>query len=193
MHPPSGSTTDPVSQSDRGAARYAGSKRSQRRKATLLLEALLSHTDFVSAQIGPDARSFLAEGQRIGNLATVRKNGNPWLQPLWYSLRENRIIIVPTARSLTTRNLRRTGRAALSVNDEALPYRFATLECVANVQDSEDLVRDYLAELVAKYRPTIDPTKEIDLYMKLGCVGVNLHMERVVFMPEVVELRDGEK
>lgn len=140
----------------------------------------------------PEVRDFLVEGRRIANLATVRRNGNPWLHPLWYSMRQDNPIIVPTTNSVATKSMRRQGRATLGVNDDSIPYRLATLECVAEIHESDERVRDYLEELIAKYRPTINSEQEVENYLEVGCVAVTLHLQRIHFSSAVVEVQTSE-
>ncbi len=147
--------------------------------------------DRSGAGLLPEVRELLEDRSRIGKLATTRKNGNPWLQPVWFALRGSSIIIISTTESLATRSLERSGRAALCVDDETLPYRFVTLECRAELSDSERLVRDYLGQLIAKYRPEIDVVRETGMYLEMGVTAVTLHPDRVFHMPRVVNLGEG--
>lgn len=49
-------------------------------------------------ELEPDVRRLLTEGTRIGKLASTRKNGDPWVQPLWFILDGNDVKVVLTDR-----------------------------------------------------------------------------------------------
>lgn len=141
-------------------------------------------------ELNSEVRALLTEGQRIGKLATTRKNGNPWIQPLWFILDGAQIRVVVTSSSITAKSLRRTGRATLCVDDEELPYRFVVLECRATVDDSQEAARCSLTAMLARYRPDIDAPAEIAMYQGVGVVIATLEPERVFYMPQVVDLHE---
>jgi len=145
------------------------------------------------APLDPEIRAFLEERPRVAMLATTRKDGRPWLQPLWYALDGDEVVIVLLERSVAARAIRRTGHATLCVDDETLPYRFVTLECTARTSDSVDALRAWAGVMVSRYRPQIDAEREVQRYVEDGVVLARLGVERVTYMPQVVDLQDAER
>jgi hypothetical protein len=119
-------------------------------------------------------------------LATTRKNRRPWLQPLWYMLDGDDLIVVVVRNSVAGHALARHEFAALCVDDDELPYRFATLECAAETIDSYEEIAAWLRRLVARYRPTVDADAQVAQYIETGVRLARLMVERVTYQPQVV-------
>lgn len=84
-----------------------------------------------------ERRAFLREGTRTGHLATTRADGTPHVAPIWFTLDGDDVVFTTWHRSVKGRNLRRDGRAALSVDDPTMPYAFVHL--TGTVRTSDDL------------------------------------------------------
>jgi PPOX class probable F420-dependent enzyme len=84
-----------------------------------------------------ERRTFLLDGTRTGVLATVREDGRPHAAPIWFTLDSEDVVFTTAADTVKGRNLRRTGRALLVVDEPTPPYDFVTLE--GRVEISEDL------------------------------------------------------
>ena len=140
----------------------------------------------MTTTLEPEVRRFLEE-TRIGKLATTRKNGRPWLQPLWYLLDNDDVVVVVNRKSVAGYALERDKCAALCVDDDVLPYRFATLECRAETIDSDDETAVWLRKLVVRYRPTIDADAEVTGYLEAGVRLARLTVERVTYQSSVVD------
>jgi PPOX class probable F420-dependent enzyme len=82
-------------------------------------------------------RAFLLAGTRTGVLATVRRDGRPHAAPIWFTLDGDDVIFTTGADTVKGRNLRRTGRAVLVVDEPAPPFDFVQLD--GPVEISEDL------------------------------------------------------
>lgn len=90
---------------------------------------------------------FIAEETRLGRLATVSGDGAPHVVPIWFKLDGDRILIHTQAESRKARNISATGKYALTVDKDTMPYKGATVagrgEVVSNdVIDSLALVRE---------------------------------------------------
>jgi PPOX class probable F420-dependent enzyme len=81
-------------------------------------------------------RAFLLDGTRTGVLATVRADGRPHAAPVWFTLDGDDVVFTTGAGTVKGRNLRRTGRALVVVDESAPPFDFVTVE--GRVQISED-------------------------------------------------------
>ena len=82
--------------------------------------------------------AFLLHGTRTGKLATVRRDGRPHVQPVWFVLDDDGTVVFMTgSRTVKGRNLRRDPRASMVVDDEAPPFSWARIDGTVGI--SEDL------------------------------------------------------
>jgi PPOX class probable F420-dependent enzyme len=100
-----------------------------------------------------DVLKFLGEDPaRPAMLATVRRDGRPHVAPVWYGVDDDGTVVFNTgADTVKGRNLRRTGRAALSVQDDRPPYSFVTVEGPVEVSEDLEEVRRWAARLGGRY------------------------------------------
>jgi PPOX class probable F420-dependent enzyme len=82
-------------------------------------------------------RAFLLDGTRTAVLATVRRDGRPHAAPIWFTLDGDDVLFTTGRDTVKGRNLRRTGRAVLAVDEPTAPYDFVTVEGPVGI--SEDL------------------------------------------------------
>jgi PPOX class probable F420-dependent enzyme len=86
----------------------------------------------------PERRAFLLHGTRTAHLATTRESGEPHVAPVWFTLDGDDVVFMTGADTVKGRNLRRTGRAAISVDDPAPPYSFVHISGTAQMFDCGD-------------------------------------------------------
>ena len=100
-----------------------------------------------------EVRAFLAgDPPRTGIVATTRKDGRPHVAPVWYVVDDDGTIVFTTgATTVKGRTLRRTGWAAMTVDDDAPPFSFVTLEGRVTISDDLDEVRDWAARIGGRY------------------------------------------
>lgn len=98
-------------------------------------------------------RGFLLAPGRTGHLATVRKDGRAHVAPIWFTVDGDDVLFNTGADTVKGRNLRRTGRAALSVDLPTHPYGFVHLEGPVQLSDDPDAYRDWSRIIAAKYVP----------------------------------------
>ncbi len=79
--------------------------------------------------------AFVSEGTRTMKLAATRRkagdhkeDGRPHVAPVWFVVEDGRFVFITGAESVKGRNLRRTGRATLVVDDEDAPFSFVMAE-----------------------------------------------------------------
>jgi hypothetical protein len=85
-------------------------------------------------------------------LATVRPDGRPHLAPVWFDVDDDGSIVWNTGVSTVKgRNLARTGRAAICVDDDRPPYSFVTIEGPVTIHDDLEEVRTWAARLGGRY------------------------------------------
>jgi PPOX class probable F420-dependent enzyme len=97
------------------------------------------------------AYALLAEGTRTGKLATVRADGRPHVAPVWFVLHGDDLVFNTGAETLKGRALRRDPRAALSVDVEAPPYAFVTVEGAVTIETDPDAMLPYSIEIARRY------------------------------------------
>ncbi len=86
------------------------------------------------AQIPDDLRHLL-EQPNVGHLATVRPDGAPQVEPMWFAFDGERLSFTHTTKRAKYRNLQQNPGMALEVSDPENPYEFIELrgrlvECV---------------------------------------------------------------
>ncbi|MCM3923281.1 PPOX class F420-dependent oxidoreductase [Frankia sp. AiPs1] len=96
-------------------------------------------------------REFVSAGARTGKLATVRADGRPHVVPIWFVLDGADVVFNTGAESVKGRALRRTGVAALCVDDERPPYSFVTLTGPVALSDDVAEVRRWATRIAARY------------------------------------------
>jgi PPOX class probable F420-dependent enzyme len=96
--------------------------------------------------------AFLRSPVRPGVLATVRADGRPHVAPVWFDVDDDGSIVFNTGESTVKgRNLRRSGRAALCVQDDQPPFSFVTVEGTVTFVDDLEAVRTWAARIGGRY------------------------------------------
>ncbi|HEY5662843.1 MAG TPA: pyridoxamine 5'-phosphate oxidase family protein [Ilumatobacter sp.] len=109
-----------------------------------------------------EREAFLAD-VRVGILSIAREGKGPLAVPIWYRYRDGEVTIEMTGDSTKATLLRRRGRATLTVQDEAPPYRYVSVEGPVTVTrddgDTLGLAIRYLGErLGTRYARANPPT-----------------------------------
>lgn len=134
-------------------------------------------------KISDELRTYLTATARVAKVATIRKAGTPWVQPVWFTLDGDDPILVIGGETLLGRTLRRSPHLALCVDDDD-PYGFATLEGRVEFFDDPAGARGWTRKMVLHYKPGVD---DVEAYLDdlLGDSAVLYRMEvtRVVFRP----------
>ena len=100
-----------------------------------------------------EVRAFLtALPARPAILATVRADGRPHVAPIWYAVDDDGTILFNTGETTVKgRNLRRTGYAAMTVDDDVAPFSFVTLEGPVTISSDLDDVRHWAGVIGGRY------------------------------------------
>lgn len=98
-------------------------------------------------------RTFLtALPARPAILGTVRADGRPHVAPIWYAVDDDETIVFTTGETTVKgRNLRRTGYAAMTVDDDVAPFAFVVLEGAVTISDDLDDVRHWAGVVGGRY------------------------------------------
>jgi PPOX class probable F420-dependent enzyme len=87
-------------------------------------------------------QAFVSEGTRTGKLATTRRDGRPHVVPIWFVLDGTDFVFNTGEDTIKGRSLRRTGIAALCVDDERAPYAFVSVTGTVSISsDPDELLR----------------------------------------------------
>ncbi len=136
-----------------------------------------------------ERRAFLSVlPARTGVLATVRADGSPHVAPVWFDLDDDGTLVFNTGRhTVKGRNLARTGRAALCVEDGRPPFAFVTVEGPVTLsEDPDELVR-WAARLGGRY---MGAERAAEYGRRNGVPGelvVRLHPERVASAADLAD------
>lgn len=96
-------------------------------------------------------RAFIVAAPRPAVLSTVRRDGRPHAAPIWIDLEDGAIWFNTGADTVKGKNLARTGRAAICVQDDRPPFSFVVVEGTVELIDDLDLVRHWAARLGGRY------------------------------------------
>ena len=107
------------------------------------------------------------------------------MAPVWFALDGDDVVFNTAADTVKGRNLRRTGRAAMSVDLPRMPYGFVHLEGPVELEDDPDSYRGWTRAISAKYVPA----DEVDAYTERNAVAgellVRLQPETIVAVADL--------
>lgn len=137
----------------------------------------------------PEVHAFLTSlPARTGRLATVRADGRPHVAPVWFDVDEDGSLLFNTGESTVKgKNLRRTGQAAICVDDERPPFSFVTMEGPVEIIEVLDQVRSWATRIGGRYMGA-DRAEEYGA--RNGVAGellVRLRPERVVAVADLAD------
>jgi PPOX class probable F420-dependent enzyme len=98
-----------------------------------------------------EIEAFLLTGTRTGKLATVRGDGRPHVVPVWFILRDDHLVFNTHASSVKAKNMRREPRVAVTVDDQAPPYSFVTIEGRAGLTEGDPDLVDIATRIGGRY------------------------------------------
>jgi PPOX class probable F420-dependent enzyme len=97
-------------------------------------------------------RAFLTAGTRTGKLAVTRKDGSPFVAPVWFVVDDDGSIVFTTgAETIKGRSLRRDGRASLCVDDERPPFAYARIDGRVTLSEDRGEMVDLATRIGARY------------------------------------------
>lgn len=100
-----------------------------------------------------EVHAFLtAEPARPGVLGTTRRDGRPHLAPVWFVVDDDGAILFNTgADTVKGRTLKKTGYAALTVQDDRAPFSYLTVQGPVEIIDDLEEVRRWAAVIGGRY------------------------------------------
>jgi PPOX class probable F420-dependent enzyme len=100
--------------------------------------------------------AFLSEPGHLVRLATVDATGAPRVVPIWFLFEDGLLYVTPRERSAWWADLQRDPRVALTVDEDALPYRKVVARgevTVAHAPGDDDTWRDLYRRIARRYVP----------------------------------------
>lgn len=100
--------------------------------------------------------ALLAQPGILCRIATVKANGAPHVTPVWFICEAGSVYVTPRANSSWLANIRRDPRVALTIDEEAHPYRKVTVEGTAQIVHDlgdDDAWRDLYRRITRRYVP----------------------------------------
>lgn len=85
------------------------------------------------------ALEFLSDGARIGRLATVSEDGTPHVVPIWFERDGERLLVHTQGESRKARNVAATGKFALTVDVDTMPYKGVMVAGPARVAGADEV------------------------------------------------------
>lgn len=98
-----------------------------------------------------ERRAFLSAGTRTGKLATVRRDGSPHVQPVWFVLEGDDLVFTTGATTVKGRNLRRDPQASLVVDDEAPPFAYVRVDGRAELSEDPGEMLTWATRIAHRY------------------------------------------
>lgn len=113
---------------------------------------------------------FLAD-VHVGILAVARSARGPLALPIWYQYRDGAVEIGMHGDSLKAKLLRSAGRATLTVQTEAPPYKYVSVEgpveVLAEKRDDFEMASRYLGPELGKWYADNNPSTEASVIARL--------------------------
>jgi PPOX class probable F420-dependent enzyme len=98
-----------------------------------------------------EREEFLA-GLHVGVLGIERADGPPLVLPVWYSYEPGgEVVVLTTGSSLKGRLVAAAGRASLCAQEEALPYKYVSVEGRVEIDELGDDAHDAVVPMAVRY------------------------------------------
>jgi PPOX class probable F420-dependent enzyme len=98
-----------------------------------------------------ERREFLLTGTRTAKVATVRRDGQPHVTPIWFVMDGDELVFTTSRSSVKGRALLRDGRICLCVDDERPPYAFVVIDGTVTLLDDLEQLRYWATRIGGRY------------------------------------------
>jgi len=103
-------------------------------------------------EMTPDERrAFLMEGTRTAKIGVARRDGQPYVLPVWFVLDGDDVVFTTGAETVRGRALRRDARASMCVDEERPPYAFVRINGRARLGEDLTEMRLWARRIAARY------------------------------------------
>ena len=133
-----------------------------------------------------EIQDFLLEGTRTAKLAVVRKDGSPFVTPVWFLLDGDGSVVFETERrSLKGHALARDPRVSLCIEDDRPPFGFVRIDGVAEMSVDDPELLAWTTRIAARYMGD-ERAEEIGMLNSgAGHALVRVRVERTVAQVEL--------
>jgi nitroimidazol reductase NimA-like FMN-containing flavoprotein (pyridoxamine 5'-phosphate oxidase superfamily) len=125
----------------------------------------------VGSMTKDEREAFLAE-VHVGILAIDEPGRGPLAMPVWYLFEQGEIVIGMDGESLKARLLRAAGRATLTVQTEAPPYRYVSVEGPVVVEstrrDDLEMATRYLGPEMGAWYAENNPSTDQSVLVRIN-------------------------
>ncbi|MBV9797156.1 MAG: PPOX class F420-dependent oxidoreductase [Solirubrobacterales bacterium] len=94
---------------------------------------------------------FMSHGTRTAKVASVMKDGQPHVMPVWFVLDGEQTVFTTGANSVKGRNLRRDPRIALVVEDDEPPFAFVHVRGRVTIHEDLDELLRFATAIGSRY------------------------------------------
>lgn len=101
------------------------------------------------AQI-PASHRDLFENPHFAHIATIMNDGSPQVTPVWIDIDGDEVVFNTADGRLKDKNLARDGRVALSIADQANPYRYVQVRGTVSARTTEG-AEEHIDRMAKKY------------------------------------------
>jgi PPOX class probable F420-dependent enzyme len=98
-----------------------------------------------------ECSSFLFSPVRTGKLATMRKDGRPYVVPVWFDLDGETVVFTTWHKSIKAASIRRDPRVCLCVDDETPPFAYVQVEGTAVLSNDAEQLQYWATRIGGRY------------------------------------------
>jgi PPOX class probable F420-dependent enzyme len=136
-----------------------------------------------------EVKAFLLEGTRTAKLSVVRKDGSPFVTPVWFLLDDDGSVVFETERrSLKGHALARDPRVSLCVEDDRPPFGFVRLDGVAEISEGNPELLAWTTRIAARYMGPERAEEIGNLNAGEGHALIRVQVRRVVAQVELAPM-----
>ena len=95
--------------------------------------------------------AYVDEAPRTAHIATVREDGRPHVAPIWVTVDNGDLVFTTWHTSVKGRNIARTGRAALTIDDTAEGSSYVMIEGTVTMDPDPAQSRFWATRIGGKY------------------------------------------
>jgi len=126
--------------------------------------------------LDPNVRAFLDE-KRFAVLATINDDGAPQLTVMWYTLRDDTIIMNTTLTRVKGKNLQRDPRISICVEDG---YRYVSIAGTAQLDDDQTVAQRDIYDLAVRYNGPEVAARQAKEFAREHRVTIYLPVSQVI-------------
>jgi PPOX class probable F420-dependent enzyme len=120
---------------------------------------------------------FLMKGNLIAKLATLKEDGAPYVNPVWYEYDGQYIYIIGRARAQFVHNIRKDPRVAVCIDTPTPPHTRVLIEGKAEIIDKDWVEMGY--RMARRYRGEVEGPKYIEKTLNRPRAMIRISPEKI--------------